>query len=84
MFNLKVDTQDHGVEFVRHWESLGKGSGSRALEHLANIGVEITDAGEFDIDAVAPRKLAVLELGDPRTAKNGRTYTGNVRKMVGL
>jgi hypothetical protein len=73
-------TGDHGLIFLDHWEPIGPGTGSRVERWLEQIGVTIVDH-EFDPSEVAGRKV-VVEVNDPRTAKDGRVYTGNLKNVV--
>jgi len=55
---------------------------------LTAMGVEVAQTPEggiaFDSDDVAPRKLGGIELKEPREAKDGNTYTGNVVRFIAV
>lgn len=85
-FVFKIDSETLGVQVVTDFQPLGDESGSKALTFLRQLGVTVTDSGEFDLDSVAPRKVAKLTLSEPRPNKRieGAYYTGNVRDVVGI
>jgi len=82
-FTFTVKHPDFGFVSLRHWEGTKEGSGSRALEFIRNLGVEVGDQGEFDDSQVAPRKCAI-EVRDPRQGNDGRWWTGNVSNVFGI
>lgn len=74
---------DSGLVFYDHWEPIGPGTGSREPTWLRNLGVEVSDALEFDPDTVAGRGC-IIEVKDPRKDKNsGRIYNGNLVQVIG-
>jgi len=83
-FGLVVITSDGERVFVDHWESIAPGSGSKALVHLKNAGVAVSEDGEFDDSDVAPRKLGGIQVADARPSKDGsRLYNGKLLAIVG-
>ncbi len=54
---------------------------------LVAVGVEVAASGSdgiaFDTEDVAPRKLAGVEVKDPREGPNGTMYNGDVIRFIG-
>lgn len=70
-----------GVVFHNEWQEVAEGTGSKALGWLKNLGVSVSEDGEFDPDDVVGREC-IIEVGDPKES-NGRIFTGRLRQVFG-
>ena len=80
---IRVRSAEHGMVTVRHWESITANSGSRMPQWLANLGVELGENWRHRKADVLGAKCAV-EVTDPNTGKDGRTFTGNLKDIIGV
>ena len=82
-FKFTITQPAKGKNFVDHWETIGPNTGSKEEQMLLDMGVISAKGESFDSDAVAPRKIAGLEIGAPRLSRDGRLFTGKVIKVIG-
>ena len=82
-FGFVVNSPTKGKVFVDHWEPIAANSGSKAQQLLLDLGVITGDSLQFDDSTVAPRKLAGIEMGDPRKGNDGRLFSGRVLRVIG-
>jgi len=82
-FGFQCRAEDNSIVFYDHWEQDAPGSGSRTARWLAQAGVDITEDLEFDPDDVPGRKV-IIEVADPKSRDDGRTFSGRLRNVVGV
>jgi hypothetical protein len=80
---FQVKSEEYGQSFARVFEPTEANSGSRLMGWLINLGVDITDDGEYDDETVVGQK-GVVEVKAPRQDKNGKWWTGDVKDVLGV
>lgn len=84
-WNFRVDHTELGVIWYGWWDKIGPNTGSKTGVWLRQLGVSVSEAGEFDPSDVAGRKC-IITVTDPRPDKNNpdKMYNGNLRNVIGV